>query len=382
MNSNFTNNKIIRETGFGLTAAALTGAYAVCTAAAVGQSLFAALLCCTVCFILSLKIKDGVFAPYVYMLVPVLFIFSVASPVAGHIAVGLGGMVFLILQKTVKALKIPSPVAAGASVGLALAVTVLLTNHYFGIGAFGDTPLEMLKNYRYLGFHPLFRGLLYGTVTLFTMITYPFKFKKLNKYLPAEFITLFVPFILNLFLNPVKELTTINEALCLTSDTSLSEFLGAFSVEQMPNIIKTALAIGLLLLGSFSLKDDKNAVAFGTANTLSGLVSGIPVKKYNIRGYGKIAAAVALFITAVLMLLLPDAFSRIPMHSVGSLLIVSAWQQLPAKAFTETFKKPTLTKISTFFICAVSFIMLDIFGAVIACAIATLILQKGRSVAK
>ncbi len=377
MNNSFNKNKITSQLGFALTAAALTGAYAICVAAVMGHSIYAALLCCAVCFAFALTTKGTVYVPYVYMLVPILFIFSSASPIAGHLSVALGGILFLILNRINKSLKIPSPVIAGAALGLALAVTVLLTNDYFGIGAFGSTPLEMLKNYRYLGFHPLFRGLLYGTITLFTMITYPFKFKKLNRYLPAEFITLFVPFVLNLLLNPIKEYTTINEAICFEKATFITEFFGAISHEQIPDIIETAFAIGFLLFIYSSYNNHEKATILGTANSVSGLVSGIAVRPYPIRGYGKLSALLAILIVSVI-LFFPGVASRIPMHCAGSLLIVSAWQHLPLKAFSETFRNFSIIKLSAFFICAVSFILLDIFAAVIVCLIASLILQKKR----
>ena len=371
-------NNILKQTGFGFTAAALVGAYAICACAALGQSLLPALLCCAVCLFTSLKLKNGIFAPDVYLLVPVIFIFSAGSPAAGFIAIALGGAIYLILQKFTAHIKIPTPVMAGAGIGLALGVTILLTKHYFGIGAFGETPLEMLKNYRYLGFHPLFRGLLYGTITLFTMITYPFKFKKLNKYIPAEFITILLPFILNLFLNPEKELTTINEAICLAPVTNIFSEISMPASGEIPLIMKTALATGLILMGCAP----EEKVCFGTANLLSGAVSSLPVKKYNIRGYGFVSAITAFVVISVLILIFPNVLSRIPMHCVGSMLIVSAWQHLPTKALADTFKRPSIIKILAFFICTVAFVVLDIFGAAIVCTLATLTLSRKKEVAK
>lgn len=381
MNNSFTKNKITEQLGFALTAAALTGAYALCVAAVMGHSVLAAFICCVICFGFALTSKGSVYVPYVYMLVPIFYIFSSASPIAGHLALALGGIIFLIISRVSKATEIPAPVIAGAAMGLSLAVTVLLTNNYFGIGAFGATPLEMLKNYRYLGFHPLFRGLLYGTITLFAMITYPFKFKKLNRYLPAEFITLFIPFILNLFLNPVKEFTTINEAVCLEKAPVISEFLGAFSVEQIPYILETALAVGLILFGCSYLNRHESSVSLGAANTVSGLFSGIAVRPYSIRGYSKLSAIIAVLLVSC-FLFFPGFAARIPLHCAGSLLIVSVWQHLPLKAFSETFRKLSIVKFIVFLLCAASFILLNIFGAIIVCILTALILKKERGAAK
>ena len=90
---------------------------------------------------------------------------------------------FVALSKKFKNYKLNTAVKSALSLSLAFSVTALLTTHYFGIGAEGFTVIEILKTYRSLGFHPNWRGVFYGTITLFCMITYPFKFKKANKYL-------------------------------------------------------------------------------------------------------------------------------------------------------------------------------------------------------
>ncbi len=60
----------------------------------------------------------------------------------------------------------------------ALSATILFTTDYFGIGATGNTFREIIASYVSLGFHPNWRGVLYGTIVLVIMITFPRKFKK------------------------------------------------------------------------------------------------------------------------------------------------------------------------------------------------------------
>lgn len=378
MKKNISDN-ITQQIGFGLTAAALIVSYCVCACAVTGQGLFTVLLCCIVCILMSLKLKNGVFAPNAFLLVPMLYIFTVSSPVSACISVLSGSLIFLGLRKVLNHQEIPSSIITGASLSLAIGVTILFTNDYFGIGAMGETPFEMLKSYRSLGFHPNFRGLLYGTITLFTMITYPFKFRKLNKYIPAEFITILIPFILNLFLNPVKELTTINEAEFLSVSETLktaSLYFSEFSTSEIPHIIKNSVATGVILSGYSLCENSTESNKIFAANALSGGLSGIPVGRFSVRGYGKIAAVTALIVVLCSVLLLPGMFSRLPMHCVGSMLIVSAWQSVPYKKIAEIFKNKNIFDILIFALGIVPFVKWDIFTAVICYLIIVVIHNK------
>ena len=55
--------KIGKQIGCGLTAAALVGSYAAAAASVAGFGTFGAVLCCAVCFWVSVGRKDRVFAP-------------------------------------------------------------------------------------------------------------------------------------------------------------------------------------------------------------------------------------------------------------------------------------------------------------------------------
>lgn len=104
-----------------------------------------------------------------------------------------------------------NPVTAGVELATALTVTVLLTTYYFGIGASGNNVKDMISSYLSLGFHPNWRGVLYGTIVMVIMITFPRKFKRFCKVVKAPFIAIVVTLILNLFLNPPDMPTSISE---------------------------------------------------------------------------------------------------------------------------------------------------------------------------
>lgn len=363
MENTLSRKNITEQIGFGLTGAALIGAFSLCACAVTGQSLWAFLLCCTVCIFSSLLNKGNVFAPSPLLLIPIVYVSALTSPACAGFSVFLGSIFYLAIKKRIKNIFIPDIVKVGTILGLTLASTIIFTNDYFGIGAQGSTPFEMLRYYRSLGFHPNFRGLLYGTITLFTMITYPFKFKKLNQYLPAPFITILIPLILNLFLNPQKDSTTINEAVNLTltplSFESILDFPDIQALHVLFSLIVAFLFGALFLI----LNEDEKGAA--TANAFNGLSSFIPVKPYKIRGYGIISATTAFAVILIVTLIFPEILSRLPMHTAGAMLIVASWQSVPFSTLAEIFKRRKIIDILAVAVCAIVFVTREYHFAII-----------------
>ncbi len=92
-----------------------------------------------------------------------------------------------------------------------LYLTVLVTNDYFGIGAKGYTAVEMIKSYISFGFHPNWRGILYGTIVMVIMITLPRKFKTIfGKVISPALTALIITFVLNIFLIPNETVSPIH----------------------------------------------------------------------------------------------------------------------------------------------------------------------------
>ncbi len=324
----------------GLTGAMLLGSYALCTAASVGLGLWNVFFCIVICALFSIKLQNKIYAPDVFLLIPVHYVVYECGSYCLPFAIVGGVVVYYILSKVIKRNNRINSIIAWITLILALVATVILTNRYFGIGATGSTAMEMLKSYRSLGFHPHFRGLLYGTIILFAMITYPFKFRKLNKKIPAEFMTLLIPFVLNLLLNPTRELTTVNEIDTFFFDKHSYNmpfgFMLTFEKADIPSVILGCLYFGFVLFLRSSEKDiSRNTLG----NLTSGFLSFLPARQFDITHYSLICAVVTIIVSGAVILLFPNALSRIPMHSVGALLIVSAWQQVPYKNLSLLFKK-------------------------------------------
>ena len=381
MKLKFFENKIFKEISSGLTATMLTGAYSLCVCGVLGFDLWHVLFCSIICFFLSFETKKTVFSPDSFLLLPILYMVSSGAKNLLPVVAVAGTLVAIFLNKLLKNKAIPSYAFAGGGIGIALVVTILLTNNYFGIGSSGATAFEMLKSYRSLGFHPDFRGLLYGTVTLFAMITYPFKFKKLNKHLPAEFMTLLIPLIMNLFLNPVKELTTINEIESF-KPLAFSDLVYDFSLSPVTSgdiatAIKASVIFGVLVY-LYSIKNRETGNVHFLANYGSTFVSGIPVRAFPITSFTYISLITAIISTVVIIVFLPDVLSRIPMHCAGALLIVSAWQNVPYKKVSAAFKENVIVALLITVISLVIFVTTELFTAIIFCLLCALVLGRHK----
>lgn len=317
----------------GLTGAMLLGSYALCAAAFAGLGLWNVLFCIVVCSLLSVKLKNKIYAPDAFLLIPVHYVVWECGVYYLLVCMAGGAIIYFILSKLIKRNKRKNSIIAWITLILALVATVILTNLYFGIGATGSTAIEMLKGYRSLGFHPHFRGLLYGTITLFAMITYPFKFRKLNKRVPAEFMTLLIPLILNLFLNPQKELTTVNE---IDTFKIPFDFSGNFELTNILALILGCLYFGIVL---FLRSNEKDTARNAITNITNGFLSFLPARQFDITSYSLVSAITTIIVSCAVIFLFPDILSRIPMHCVGALLIVSAWQQVPYKNLSLLFKQ-------------------------------------------
>lgn len=234
-----------------------------------------------------------------------------------------------------------SPIAAGLMLGIALTMTVMQTTNYFGIGSTGDNVLEMLRSYRSLGFHANWRGVLYGTIVMVVMITYPRKFKKLSQRLSAPFVALVITLALNLFLNPVEAQTAINEVggYCISDGFFASalfagEFLGAQSLFEAL-ICSMALTFVFLFNGIANDDEPKKRsywLALGVSSGVGALLGSLPFCGGKAKSIGAaqavISGAFSAALCAAVILLLDFGVARLPIHSLAVILIVGMWQSV------------------------------------------------------
>ncbi|MBR3818568.1 MAG: hypothetical protein IKJ41_05395 [Clostridia bacterium] len=257
----------------------------------------------------------------------------------------------------------------------ALTVTVLFTTDYFGIGATGNNVAEMIKSYVSLGFHPNWRGVLYGTIVLVIMITFPRKFKNFSKYVSAPFIALVFTLILNLFLNPSDMISAINEI--PLSDHSIIKDYFTSRLNFIFDFKTLLIGFALFITFFYSLSSDNKAkktdyVSCGIINVIFSGLYGIPIphgtEKKIVKPIPKISAIIILFIS---YLLLDDLLLRIPLHSCAVVIIVTAWNNVKWGEIKKQFSG--IIPFICFVVSAVVTLASNlVFGIVISFAISAL----------
>ncbi len=232
-----------------------------------------------------------------------------------------------------------SSLISGIMLGTAIVMTVMQTTGYFGIGAFGLTAREMIASYLSLGFHGNWRGVLYGTITMVILITFPRKFKAASKVISPMFIALAVSLGLNYFLNPPDMITAINEAGSFTFDYDVNISFFATIIAALLGTV-----IGLSNIYSMSAYEytKKDYVTTGIINiVLSPLICFLPKKidKSILKGVP------AALILTLLIFFFKDILTRLPIHSCAVILIVSAWENVKWKRVKTAFTNGILNII-------------------------------------
>lgn len=114
---------------------------------------------------------------------------------------------------------------------------------------------------------------------------------------------------------------------------------GSSTTLEKTNILP--IVLGCLYFGFvLFLRSNENNISRNTLiNMASGALSFLPARQFDITSYSLVSAIVTILVSGLIIILFPNALARIPMHCVGALLIVSAWQQVPYKNLSLLFKK-------------------------------------------
>ncbi|MCL2434390.1 MAG: hypothetical protein FWD16_07740, partial [Clostridia bacterium] len=107
--------------------------------------------------------------------------------------------------------KPPRAFYPGLGLGAALMMSLYQCSGYFAVGARGAGMIALLRSYRGLGFHPNWRTVLFSTVMLVILITWPRRFKRLSRTVPSYFVGLVAVTALNFLLNPDPLRSTVAE---------------------------------------------------------------------------------------------------------------------------------------------------------------------------
>lgn len=326
---------------------------AVCSGIGIAGGMLACVAACLLVSVKKTKLIMPVFTSY--LIVAQTFRQFGASTTAA--AIGMSGFLLILVALTGFDFKkvVFKPVAVAIMLASAISVTVLDTTLYFGIGATGSTVGEMIDSYLSLGFHPNWRGILYGTIVMVIMITYPRKFKKADTVVKAPFIGLIVALILNYFLNPSDMLTAIKEVGTYSFAPSSLIFPSFRGGLNFVGLISSGIA--LFVVNAYSVSLEKgNSLEYavsGGANILSSFALGVfipfcPRNHKNI-SFSGIPAAI---LTVLILVLLRDYVARIPVAACAVILIVGAWQSVKwadiKKSFIDVPSLASLIAVTAF----------------------------------
>jgi SulP family sulfate permease len=261
---------------------------------------------------------------------------------------GITGAVFSLIIYSIKPIRLrmsESCIFSSLSLMTALFITVFVTNSYFGIGASGNTIIGILKSYRSLGFHPNWRGILYGTIVMVVMITFPRKFKKGTKLISAPFYAIIITYILNLLLVPGNTVRTFAEIgkpeLRIGCDFAVIQSLPGNGIKPIMTIILSGIAAGIVF-GYVVIKSEENTGSLVSASA-SGAISsvfGIPAVACGNTKAKEFLAGIASAAIMIAVALPTSLFARLPLASAAVVLIVAGWQNLDKPAIKQAFKKP------------------------------------------
>lgn len=236
-----------------------------------------------------------------------------------------------------------SPALKGAvTLATAFSLTALQTTNYFGIGAGGASVVEIITDYRSLGFHANWRGVFYGTVVMVIMITFPRAFKKFCTKLSPSFIALAVTLVLNLLLNPGYRATAINEVGAYRACENMHCFdLSLLTASDIPFILLFGIALAFAMLYSGAQHNECSCKKLFTVqsagNAVCAAAGGVPFATFTkVSRVKPVSGIIAAAVCALLFAC--GVFERMPVHSLAVVIIVGAWQSVDWHAVAVAFK--------------------------------------------
>jgi hypothetical protein len=205
------------------------------------------------------------------------------------------------------------PALLGLACGAAAVLTLQQGSCYFDVGAHGADFRALLGSYRSLGFHANWRTVLFSTIMLVVMITYPRKFRRLSAVLPASFFGLLLTTALNLWLNPDAARTNVPEVF------SPAQAAADPGTPALPFVFLGGAALAAICFFFALLAPPKPAIPSGS----------VPNR-----------ASAALALAALLLSALPVlALRRVPTSVFAPVLIVSCWEAIPWRDFGQLFRR-------------------------------------------
>ncbi len=392
----YNSKKFLNDAGQGgiiaMTVLPLALAFGADSPIGITASLFAAIAAAS---LLSLFGGSGaVYAPSCVIFIVFSEMLSKNGWGAALLSCVLAGIILFILsllKKAELAAQIPSYIYQGFLLGVTVDMAILQVTNYFDIGATGATAVEMLKSYKYVGFHSNWRTVLFATILLVVMITYPIKFKKLSKIVPAAFSGIVITIALNLFLNPDVEDTNVIEfgkiSLNLLNDRAL--IFGGLKIASVQSILVGAFVLAFLINAESFINcnsDEKaNSLSLGIFNIISPVFGGMPLTAAAKTKGTRLAGVFAGFFMFSFIALFRNLIARLPISTLATILIISTWNLISWKEVKKIFADKKVLHDLIYFAAVVFTVLVDLTLAVAVIMVISIILtlsERRRTSAK
>ena len=237
---------------------------------------------------------------------------------------------FTLRSKWLLALMNAPELISSLMLSTAFTMTILFTTNYFGIGATGNTVIEMIKSYVSLGFHGNWRGVLYGTIVMVIMITYPRRFKLLSKKISATFVAIFTVYILNFALIPpgkISPIELIEKQAFSLNWTFSTNGLSSFKTIFVMIICTIAMSLVICMTGKRDTSEIQDSLFDTSAMVLCARLGGIFTGKVSLHLWGILEGITVAGLLA-LILIPTGGLMRMPVAATAVVLIVGGWQSV------------------------------------------------------
>ena len=288
---------------------------------------------------------------------------------------------------------IPGTITSGFTFGIAVTIVLGQIKDFFGL-TFRNAPIETVDKIKeiVLCFHTLNpQALLVGAVSLAILVFWPKKLEKIPASLIAVIVGAVMVGVFDMKVNTIGSLYNVSK--------ELPHFtLPHFTFERVRVLLPNAFTIAILaavesllscvvadgMIGS-KHRSNMELVAQGAANIASALFGGIPATgaiartAANVKNGGRtpVAGMVHSVVVLIILSLLMDKASLIPMPTIAAILFVVAYNMCGWRNIRNTIKTAPKSDIMVLFVTLVFTVVFDLVVAIgVGLVMASLLFMK------
>jgi SulP family sulfate permease len=341
--------------------------------------------------VMSLFCGGRIYSPALLSFIVFSEILSIYGWGTALISTALAGVLLILLAQFEKvriAAKIPEFIFQGFLLGVTVDMAILQITNYFDIGASGATAVDMLISYKTVGFHSNWRTVLFSTIMLVVMITYPKKYKKFSKIVSAPFFGIVITAALNLFLNPDVEDTNVVEVGPITFDLlgKNTLFGTAPDIFSVQSVIICSLVLAFIINAESFMGGDKaekaDRVALGASNCISPVFGAMPISVISKPKGTRLTGVFSGLYIFIFVAAFRNIIARLPISVLATVLIISMWNLISWKDVKRIFSGKRLTHGLIFFAAVILTVLVDLTLTVAIIMVISIVLNLCSKKAK